>query len=165
MACRSTRLFLALAIVLVLSFKTTAFAQQSTDTSDRSASVPRLVALGGMLRDGKGQPLSGVVGLTFSIFKDQQGGAPLWTENQNVQLDESGQYSVLLGASQTGSFTGGGDAWNARIAPWAAVTPRVVRFRPAAPQVRAVSAGSNRPGALRRSRTRLHSQLDFDPEV
>ena len=99
MARRSIRVFAVVGIMLFLSFKTIPFAQQSGAVGT-SAALPRLVAFGGVLRDGKGQPLIGVVGVTFSMYKDQQGGAPLWTENQNVQLDEQGRYSVLLGATQ-----------------------------------------------------------------
>jgi hypothetical protein len=32
-----------------------------------------------------GKPLAGVVGVTFYLYKDQEGGAPLWLETQNVQ--------------------------------------------------------------------------------
>ena len=61
--------------------------------------VPGLVTFSGALRDAKGHPLQGVVGVTFSLYKEQQGGAPLWTENQNAQLDDQGRYLVLLGAT------------------------------------------------------------------
>ena len=36
-------------------------------------SAPRLVKFGGVLKDHAGQPLSGVVGVTFALYKDQQG--------------------------------------------------------------------------------------------
>src|SRR5262249_7345513 len=68
------------------------------------------------LRDRNGQPFTGVVGVTFSLYRDQQGGAPLWTENQNVQLDTQGRYTALLGATQgeglpTELFTSGDPKW------------------------------------------------------
>jgi hypothetical protein len=43
-----------------------------------------------MLSDENGKPLSGNVGVTFFLHKDQQGGAPVWMETQNVQLDKAG---------------------------------------------------------------------------
>src|SRR3989338_5643052 len=61
----------------------------------------RLVQFGGVLKDHMGQPLSGVQGITFSLYKDQQGGAALWLETQNVALDEQGRYTVLLGSTQS----------------------------------------------------------------
>jgi hypothetical protein len=62
--------------------------------------VPRLVKFSGMAKDEFGKPRSGVVGLTLAIYKEQQGGAALWLETQNVELDEQGRYSVLLGATK-----------------------------------------------------------------
>lgn len=64
-------------------------------------SVPNLVRYSGALTDGSGKPLSGIIGVTFSLYKDSQGGAPLWMETQNVQLDKSGHYSVMLGSTTT----------------------------------------------------------------
>src|SRR5229473_385582 len=62
--------------------------------------VPRLVKFAGTMKDGQGKPRTGVVGVTFAIYKEQEGGAPLWLETQNVELDEQGHYTVLLGATQ-----------------------------------------------------------------
>ncbi len=64
------------------------------------ASVLRLVRFGGVLRDASGGPRSGVVGLTFALYAEQAGGTPLWVETQNVQLDESGRYTALLGVTR-----------------------------------------------------------------
>ena len=63
--------------------------------------VPRLVKLSGALRDALGQPRTGVVGITFAIYQEQEGGAPLWLETQNAELDEQGRYTVLLGAESS----------------------------------------------------------------
>jgi len=62
--------------------------------------VPRLVKFAGAFKDEQGKPRSGIVGVTFAIYKDQEGGAALWLETQNVQLDEQGHYSVLLGSTK-----------------------------------------------------------------
>src|SRR5712692_2180126 len=62
--------------------------------------APRLVKFTGTFKDEQGQPRTGVVGVTFALYKEQEGGAPLWLETQNVQVDEQGQYSVLLGATK-----------------------------------------------------------------
>src|SRR5580658_10943654 len=47
--------------------------------------VPSLVNFSGALTNTKGKVTTGVVGLTFSLYKDAEGGAPLWVETQNVQ--------------------------------------------------------------------------------
>jgi len=75
---------------------------QSTSTapppgSQMQASVPRLVKLSATLKSADG--LARTVGVTFAIYKDEQGGAALWQEVQNVSLDAAGHYSVLLGSS------------------------------------------------------------------
>ena len=41
------------------------------------------------------------MGVTFAIYNQQDGGAPVWMETQNVTLDASGNYSVLLGSTTT----------------------------------------------------------------
>src|SRR5260370_30328360 len=63
--------------------------------------VPRLVKFAGTLKDEQGKARTGVVGVTFAIYKDQEGGATLWLETQNVELDEQGRYTVLLGATKS----------------------------------------------------------------
>lgn len=65
------------------------------------AQVPRLIRFSGTLMDTTGKPLSGVAGVTFLLYKDQTGGAPLWMETQNVSLDAKGHYTVLLGSSKS----------------------------------------------------------------
>jgi hypothetical protein len=66
-----------------------------------SAIVPPMVKFSGTLTDANGKPLTEVVGVSFLLYKDSQGGAPLWMESQNVQPDKSGHYSVMLGSSRS----------------------------------------------------------------
>ena len=81
--------------LLVLCLSTVAGAQQASAGSE--AVVPTLVNFSGVVRDTNGRPLTEVVGVTFSLYKESQGGAPLWLETQNVQPDRTGHYSVMLG--------------------------------------------------------------------
>lgn len=53
----------------------------------------------GTLKDSAGDPRSGITGMTFALYKDQTGDAPLWQEVQNVTFEAAGHYSVLLGAN------------------------------------------------------------------
>jgi hypothetical protein len=73
-------------------------AQQSVATANDVA-VPPLVNFSGVLSDLNGKPLTGVVGVTFYLYKEQQGGAPLWLETQNVTPNSSGHYTVMLGST------------------------------------------------------------------
>src|SRR5439155_24109993 len=63
--------------------------------------IPRLVKFAGTLKDEFGKERTGVVGVTFAIYKEREGGAALWVETQNVNLDEQGRYAVLLGATKS----------------------------------------------------------------
>jgi len=60
--------------------------------------VPPLIKLSGEIKAATGSPRTGVLGVTFAIYAEQEGGSPLWLETQNVQLDAEGRYAVLLGA-------------------------------------------------------------------
>src|SRR6267142_5420351 len=78
--------------------------------------VPRLVKFAGTMKDELGKSRTGVVGVTFAIYKEQEGGAALWLETQNVELDEQGRYTVLLGSSKNEGlplelFTSGESRW------------------------------------------------------
>jgi hypothetical protein len=70
-----------------------------TQTTPASA-LPHLVRFGGTVKDLNGGPLTGVVGITFALYSEQTGGAPLWLETQNATADSTGHYTVLLGATK-----------------------------------------------------------------
>jgi len=63
--------------------------------------VPRLLKFSGMLKDAEGRPRTGMAGILFAVYPASVGGAPLWLETHNVQLDQQGRYSALLGGNQT----------------------------------------------------------------
>ena len=68
----------------------------STQPTAVNSSVPNLMRFSGA---APGSP-AGVVGATFALYAEQDGGSPLWVETQNVDVDASGHYSVLLGAGK-----------------------------------------------------------------
>ena len=85
----------AIALVSLL-FVSICPAQQTAPTS-----VPNLIRYSGTLKDTQGAALSSstAVGVTFSIYKQQDGGAAVWMETQNVTPDGNGQYNVILGST------------------------------------------------------------------
>jgi hypothetical protein len=98
---------LAVAALLLMPMS---FAQQTPTSAAATVSaqaatttVPNLIRYSGTLKgeQGAAAPLSATVGATFAIYKQQDGGAPIWMETQNVTADASGQYSVLLGGTKT----------------------------------------------------------------
>src|SRR5580692_2571436 len=64
-----------------------------------SAVVPPVVKFSGVLTDTSNKPLAGTVGVTFSLYKEAQGGPALWVETQNVTLDKAGHYTAMLGST------------------------------------------------------------------
>jgi len=71
------------ACFVIVSFLSTLICTAQAQTAASNASptstqVPRLIKFSGLAQDETKKPLSGVVGITFSLYKDQQGGSPLW---------------------------------------------------------------------------------------
>jgi hypothetical protein len=86
-----------LRVALCLSMAQLTFGQTATEATPTQ---PRLVRFGGTATDPNGGPLSGVVGVTFALYSEQTGGAPLWQETQNATADSNGHYTALLGATR-----------------------------------------------------------------
>jgi len=63
-----------------------------------AAGVPQAINYQGYLKDSAGVPVSTQVPLTFKLYEQGEGGAPLWTETLNV-TPQNGIYSVILGNS------------------------------------------------------------------
>jgi len=80
---------------LVLSAAFAGWCQQSATT------VPNLIRYSGTLpQSGSATASPKLTGVTFAIYQQQEGGAPVWMETQNVTLDAGGRYSVLLGSTR-----------------------------------------------------------------
>lgn len=90
----------AVTLSLLFSLGMSAAVAQSTPTAT-NAVVPALASFSGVLTDLDGKPITGVTGVTFSLYKDSEGGVPLWMEVQNVRPDETGHYTLALGATKT----------------------------------------------------------------
>jgi Chaperone of endosialidase len=94
-----TSISLLLCTLLLVSISS---AQQTSVTS-----VPNLIRYSGTLKNAETMAISSAtVGVTFSIYKQQDGGAPVWIETQNVTTDASGNYSVLLGSTTATGLPG-----------------------------------------------------------
>lgn len=93
---------LVVGFLLVLSASAASVAQSLHSTTTPAATtaatvIPALIRYGGVVQSGgKSNAL-----VTFSIFKDEQGGEPLWTETQNVSLDAAGHYGTYLGSTNS----------------------------------------------------------------
>jgi len=87
--------------------------------------VPRLIKFSGEINpqitqnkdnEGARNQSATMVAAAFCLYELPEGGSPLWSEAQKVQLDEQGRYTVLLGATQPEGlpldlFTSGKALW------------------------------------------------------
>jgi hypothetical protein len=124
------RLFLLVALCLSLVQLT--LAQTSGETA---SALPRLVRFGGTVRDPSGSPLPGVAGITFALYSEQNGGAALWMETQNVTADSGGHYTALLGSTKSEGLPA--ELFNSEQARWVGVQ---VQGQAEQPRVLLVSA-------------------------
>ena len=120
-------------VVLLLGSSFLGLAQQAAppQSAAADATVPTLVQFSGTLIDSNGKPLSGIVGVTFYLYQNQQGGTPLWMETQNVQPNKYGHYTVQLGSATSQGlpsdlFASGEARWLGVQAQGQAEQPRVM---------------------------------------
>ncbi len=82
----------------------------AVSTADQIARVKtdfdpsRVLKLRGVLRDHNGKRVTGFVGVLFAVYEQQQGGAPLWQEVQNVQVENGGYFTALVGSTTNGGI-------------------------------------------------------------
>jgi hypothetical protein len=129
---RERSLWVIVAAVLILApIRNSSAAAAAQDTSatgqavaaQAASGVPRLFSFSGVIRDASGNLKTGVVTLTLSIYADLEGGTPLWSETQNVHLDDTGHYAVLVGATSPSGLPL--DLFTSGPARWLGVQPAV----------------------------------------
>jgi hypothetical protein len=81
-----------------------------------TSSIPVIVKFSGNIRDFGGTIPSGYRGATFFLYKDQDGGMPLWMETQTVAIDFQGRFTVILGSTSSNGipldvFASGDPRW------------------------------------------------------
>lgn len=120
---RSSRVAVCIAAMSLL-FGAMAWGQteeQASAALASTASVPRLIRMGGTLRDATGKPLTGNMGITFTLYRDETGQSAVWQESQNVEVGANGRYSVLLGATNEAGLPL--EIFSAGQARWLGVRP------------------------------------------
>ena len=88
-----------LSVWLLLICSAVSLCAQQAALAASNAIVPPVVKFSGVLTGTNNQPPTGTVGVTFSLYTESHGGAPLWVETQNVIPDKTGHYTVMLGSS------------------------------------------------------------------
>jgi hypothetical protein len=125
------RISVCVCAFLLLACCVLPMAAQQPAAASANVAVPPMVNFSGVLTDVNGKPQTGAVGVTFYLYKDSQGGAPLWMETQNVQADKAGHYTVALGATSSQGlpanvFASGEARWLGVQAQGQAEQPRVL---------------------------------------
>src|SRR5215471_3667549 len=89
-----------LSTILLLFCCSISQAQQPVAT-DTTVAVPPLMNFSGVLSDGNSKAITAETAVTFLLYKESQGGSPLWMESQIVKPDNAGHYTVMLGATSS----------------------------------------------------------------
>jgi hypothetical protein len=116
-------------VVVSLTVALTGLAQEvrtrpaAADSSASGTAVPRLIQFNGVVKDATGSVKTGTISLTFSFYELQDGGSPLWSETQTVQLDSKGRYTALLGSTEPNGLPL--DLFTTGQARWLGVQPAV----------------------------------------
>jgi hypothetical protein len=126
-----SRIKLSLSVWLLLVCSAVSLCAQQAALGAANAVVPPVVKFSGVLTDSNNNPVTGTVGVTFSLYKESQGGAPLWVETQNVSADKTGRYTVMLGSSTSQGlpsslFNSGEARWLGVQAQGQAEQPRTI---------------------------------------
>jgi hypothetical protein len=94
--------FVTTTLCVLILLATSSLAQQPA-----TSSVPNLIRYDGTLKEIRSAAVSSVTfGVTFAIYKQEEGGAPIWMETQNVTPDRNGSYTVLLGSATANGLPG-----------------------------------------------------------
>jgi len=101
-----------------------------TRNSSGASPVPYLVRFSSSMRELDGTILHGPSNMTFSLYKDQTGGIPLWSETQTVTVDDQGHFAILLGSASplgvpASTFAAGEPRWIGIAPEDAAERPRI----------------------------------------
>jgi hypothetical protein len=110
---RVSSFFVALSFLIVVPCSLPMAAQQPSTTG---AVVPTLLSFTGVLTTTNGKPPTSITGVTFALYAEREGGAPLWLETQSVLPDAKGHYTVQLGSAAAqglppGLFVSGQARW------------------------------------------------------
>jgi hypothetical protein len=117
-----------LVVLAVVACMTSALVAQQAATQTQTAptAIPNFINYSGVLKTAHGS----VTGVTFLLYREELGGAPLWLETQNVAADASGHYNVHLGVASNGLpadlFQSGEARWLAVQAAGEQEQPRVL---------------------------------------
>jgi hypothetical protein len=97
--------------------------QAGTPANDAApkSSVPLFVKFSGTLLELNDAPLSGSQSVVFSLYEQQIGGTPLWSETQTILPSNQGTFTVLLGSKSSLGIPA--STFASGLPRWAGITP------------------------------------------
>ena len=116
---------------LTLALPATFVPAQTPDAATAATVVPALIHYAGTALHTDGKPQVGQAATTFTIFRDETGGNPLWIETQLITFDTAGRYDTHLGATSPSGlpsnlFAGGDARWLEVQVAGSAPQPRIL---------------------------------------
>jgi hypothetical protein len=99
MSLRRLLLLAPLSVLLQTPARPQAASPAVAAAASASTAVPPLVPYSGVALSSEGKAVARDAGVTFLIYREAQGGEPLWTESQTVAIDATGHYKAQLGAA------------------------------------------------------------------
>jgi len=101
---------------MIMNAQTVSTVRTTGDASAKSNMVPHVVKYSGALPITRDTADGATTQVTFSLYSEQNGGNPLWSEIHTVTLDAQGHYSVVLGSTTREGmpeelFTGNNARW------------------------------------------------------
>ena len=97
---KQSKLFL-FSLTLLLTVPAAPQQARSHIAASAATAVPPLIPYSGVVSTVPGAQTTASASITFLIYKDDQGGEPLFAETQTVALDAAGHYKAHLGATLT----------------------------------------------------------------
>jgi hypothetical protein len=122
-----------MAVLLMAASLTAARAGAGQSSSAAAVSIPQQISFKGAVTAPDGKPATGVLPVTFLIYEEDEGGSPLWIETQDVTLDATGHYTVMLGARTRGGLPA--ELFASKAARWLGVEPQGLPVQPRVPLV------------------------------
>jgi hypothetical protein len=98
------------------------------ETKSIDSPIPSVLKFSGSVREIDGKIKSGICGMTFALYRDESGGAPLWIETQTVTLDSQGRFTVILGSVSSAGVPA--DIFTSGEPRWVGITPDDTIERP-----------------------------------
>ena len=90
--------------------------QQTLGTPAVLTPVPRVIWFNGAFQPADKRPIASVETVTVAVYREREGGDPVWQETQTVTMEADGRYSLLMGSTSSDGmplevFTSGEPRW------------------------------------------------------